>query len=99
MIQLAWRFLMFQKESALAECYRQRTANAPSTRKTLVVALARNCLLRSGASRAKLTNQLKVEQLRDFEAAKIIDQEALSVARRLTTSLPAWRMTTTALGS
>jgi hypothetical protein len=46
-----------------------------------------------------MTNQLKAEQLRDFEAAKIIDQEALSVARRLTTSLPAWRMTTTALGS
>jgi transposase len=40
MIQ-AWRFLMFQKDSALAEWYRQRTANAPSSRKTLVVALAR----------------------------------------------------------
>jgi hypothetical protein len=33
MIQLAWRFLMFQKDSALAEWYRQRTANAPSARK------------------------------------------------------------------
>jgi transposase len=45
MIQLAWRFLMFQKDSALAEWYRQRTANAPSARKTLVVALARKLLI------------------------------------------------------
>src|ERR1700719_2641268 len=45
MIQLAWRFLMFQKDSALAKWYRQRTANAPSTRKTLVVALARKLLI------------------------------------------------------
>jgi transposase len=45
MIQLAWRFLMFQKDSALAEWYRQRTANAPSMRKTFVVALARKLLI------------------------------------------------------
>jgi transposase len=45
MIQLAWRFLLFQKDSALAEWYRQRTANAPSARKTLVVALARKLLI------------------------------------------------------
>jgi transposase len=45
MIQLAWRFLMFQKDSALAEWYRQRTASAPSMRKTLVVALARKLLI------------------------------------------------------
>ena len=45
MIQLAWRFLMFQKDSALAQWYRQRTANAPSTRKTLIVALARKLLI------------------------------------------------------
>src|SRR3989440_6094683 len=45
MIQLAWRFLMFQKESALAQWDRQRTANAPSTRKKLVVALARKLLI------------------------------------------------------
>jgi transposase len=37
-IQLAPRFLKFQKDSALAEWYRQRTANAPSMRKTFVVA-------------------------------------------------------------
>src|SRR5215204_3442812 len=42
MIQLAWRFLMFQKESALAQWYRARTADARGgTRKTLIVALAR----------------------------------------------------------
>jgi transposase len=45
MIQLAWRFLLFQKDSALAQWYRQRTANAPSTRKTLIVALARKLLI------------------------------------------------------
>jgi transposase len=45
MIQLAWRFLMFQKNSALAEWYRQRTANAPAMRKTFVVALARKLLI------------------------------------------------------
>jgi transposase len=45
MIQLAWRFLMFQKDSALAQWYRQRTENAPATRKTMVVALARKLLI------------------------------------------------------
>jgi len=28
MIQLAWRFLLFQKDSALAQWYRQRTEHA-----------------------------------------------------------------------
>ena len=42
MIQLAWRFLMFQKDSALAQWYRARTADARgATRKTMIVALAR----------------------------------------------------------
>jgi len=37
MIQLAWRFLMFQKESALALWYRARTADSRSgTRKTMI---------------------------------------------------------------
>jgi transposase len=45
MIQLAWRFLLFQKDSALARWYRQRTADAPSIRKTLIVALARKLLI------------------------------------------------------
>lgn len=45
MIQLAWRFLMFQKQSALTVWYRERTATASSTRKTLVVALARKLLI------------------------------------------------------
>ena len=48
MIQLAWRFLAFQKQSALAQWYRARTADArPGTRKTLIVALARKLLLAS----------------------------------------------------
>jgi transposase len=46
MIQLAWRFLLHQKESALAQCYRARTADARGrTRKTLIVALARKLLI------------------------------------------------------
>jgi transposase len=46
MIQLAWRFLRFQKDSALAEWYRVRTANARrGTRNTMIVALARKLLI------------------------------------------------------
>jgi transposase len=45
-IQLAWRFLMFQKGSALAQWYRARIADArSSTRKTMIVALARKLLI------------------------------------------------------
>jgi transposase len=46
MIQLAWRFLMFQKDSALALWYRARTADSRSgTRKTMIVALARKLVI------------------------------------------------------
>jgi transposase len=45
MIQLAWRFLMFQKDSALAQWFRSRTENARGTRKTMIVALARKLLI------------------------------------------------------
>jgi transposase len=46
MLQLAWRFLLFQKESALAQWYRARTADARGgTRKTMIVALARKLLI------------------------------------------------------
>ena len=46
MIQLAWRFLMFQKNSALAQWYRTRTADLRgTTRKTMIVALARKLLI------------------------------------------------------
>ncbi len=46
MIQLAWRFLLFQKESALALWYRARTADSRlGTRKTMIVALARKLLI------------------------------------------------------
>lgn len=46
MIQLAWRFLMFQKETALAQWYRARTAGAkPGVRKSMIVALARKLLI------------------------------------------------------
>lgn len=45
MLQLAWRFLIFQKDSALAKWFHQRTANARGTRKIMVVALARKLLI------------------------------------------------------
>lgn len=45
MVQLAWRFLLFQKNSALARWYYQRTENAARTRKTMIVALARKLLV------------------------------------------------------
>ena len=46
MVQLAWRFLLHQKGSALARWYRARTADARAgTRKTLIVALARKLLV------------------------------------------------------
>jgi transposase len=46
MIQLAWRFLMFQPDSALARWYQVRTAGAKGgVRKTLIVALARKLLI------------------------------------------------------
>ena len=46
MIQLAWRFLLHQKDSALAQWYRARAADGRrNTRKTLIVALARKLLI------------------------------------------------------
>ena len=45
MIQLAWRFLMFQKDSTLAQWFRTRTENARGTRKVMIVALARKLLI------------------------------------------------------
>jgi hypothetical protein len=38
MIQLAWRFLMFQKDSTLAHWFRARTESARGTRKAMIVA-------------------------------------------------------------
>ena len=45
MIQLAWRFVMFQKDSALARWFRARTDNVPRLRKKMIVALARKLLI------------------------------------------------------
>ena len=45
MIQLAWRFLLHQKDSALAQWYRARTESAGRKRTTMVVALARKLLI------------------------------------------------------
>jgi transposase len=46
MIQFAWRFLRFQKDSALAQWFAARTVDRrASTRKTMIVALARKLLI------------------------------------------------------
>src|SRR3984893_12502381 len=45
MIQLAWRFLIFQKDSVLAHWFRTRTENARGARKTMIVAVARKLLI------------------------------------------------------
>jgi transposase len=46
MIQLAWRILRFQKDSALVQWFQARTAGGrPKTRKTMIVALARKLLI------------------------------------------------------
>ena len=46
LIQLAWRFLLFQRDSALAQWFRSRTEGANGARKTkMIVALARKLLI------------------------------------------------------
>jgi transposase len=45
MIQLAWRFLLHQKDSALTRWFRARTENARGIRKPMIVALARKLLI------------------------------------------------------
>jgi transposase len=46
LIQLAWRFLLFQKDSALAQWFRSRTDGVGGARKTkMIVALARKLLI------------------------------------------------------
>jgi hypothetical protein len=46
MIQLAWRFLHFQKDSALAQWFRSRVEGAKGANKrTMIVALARKLLI------------------------------------------------------
>ena len=46
MLQLAWRFLRFQKESAVVKWFQARTADGRmTTRKTMILALARKLLI------------------------------------------------------
>jgi transposase len=45
LIQLAWRFLIFQKDSALVQWYRTRIETGAGKRKTMIVALARKLLI------------------------------------------------------
>ena len=54
MIQMAWRFLRFQKDSRLAHWFSTRAADGRSgTRKTMIVALARKLLIALGAWRRR----------------------------------------------
>src|SRR5215218_1390427 len=45
LMQLAWRFLRFQSESALAKWYRERTKGGGKRKTTMIVALARKLLI------------------------------------------------------
>jgi transposase len=45
LMQLAWRFLRFQSESALAKWYRERTEVGGKRKTTMIVALARKLLI------------------------------------------------------
>jgi transposase len=45
MIELVWRFLRFQQDSALAQWFQTRTENARGSRKTMIVAVARKLLI------------------------------------------------------
>jgi transposase len=45
LVQLAWRFLRFQKGSALAKWYRDRTEGAGKRKATMIVAVARKLLV------------------------------------------------------
>src|SRR5215211_7161425 len=45
LMQLAWRFLRFQSESALAKWYRERTEGGDKRKTTMIVALARKLLI------------------------------------------------------
>jgi transposase len=45
MIEFAWRFLRFQKDSVLAQWFLKRTAGVRGTRKKMIVALARKLLI------------------------------------------------------
>ena len=44
MVQLAWRFLQFQKDSALAQWFQERT-DSGARKTTMIVALARKLLI------------------------------------------------------
>jgi transposase len=45
MIEVAWRFLAFQNDSALVKWFNARTESAPGLRKKMIVALARKLLI------------------------------------------------------
>ena len=45
MIQLGWRMVKFQPDSALVQWFKQRTENAKGSRKPMLVALARKLII------------------------------------------------------
>ena len=64
MVQLAWRFLLFQKDSALVRWYRERAADGRGrTRMAMIVALARKLLI-------ALWRMVKTGEISDSEAPR-----------------------------
>ena len=96
MIQLAWRFLKFQKDSALAQWFAARTADRRgSTRKTMIVALARKLLIalwrlvttRRGAGWHRLTSGI----ISDTSKGKDNRTTNLAAHARSADDDPRWR--------
>ena len=60
MVQLAWRFLLFQKNSTLAQWY-QASVAAGKGRKTMIVALARKLLVQEAMDFALIAQAATLE--------------------------------------
>jgi transposase len=77
MIQLAWRFLLFQKDSALAHWYRTRTESAGKRRKTMIVALARKLLIALWrlVTTGEVPAGVKLSELANKETSSVSDDD------------------------
>lgn len=87
MVQLAWRFLVFQKESALVKWHRERTADGRGrTRMALIVALARKLLI-------ALWRMVKTGEVPKGALVRPDPAAQLWTGRRLTAfAWPSWRV-------
>ena len=87
LIQLAWRFLRFQKDSALAQWYRARTEGPKGVRKTtMIVALARKLLI--ALWRLVMTGEIPVGVV---EECKRIALAPIALSRLAVNDEPRWR--------